>query len=485
MYTFLISVIALVLGYIIYGRVIERVFAPDKSRITPAIAMADGVDYVAMPTWKIFMIQFLNIAGTGPIFGAILGALYGPVCYLWIVFGCIFGGAVHDYLSGMISIRNGGESLPDIVGQYLGNTVKHLSLIVTLILLLLVGAVFVDSPAIILGNLTGMTGSSSLVWVGVIIAYYVTATLVPVDKIIGNIYPFFAFAIIFMAIGLLVCLFIQWPSGVPEIWDGLENLNPESGYVFPGLFITIACGAVSGFHATQSPLMARCMKNEKYGRPVFYGSMILEGIIALVWATISSYFFYAGGNVAMNAENVKTAPEVVTIVSNTWLGHFGGILALLGVVFAPISSGDTALRGARLIIADAIHLKQKSIFNRLAISVPIFAIVGGLLWFNSSMPNGFNVIWRYFGWANQTLSVFTLWAITAFLMTSRKGEWYILTMIPAAFMTSVCLTFILTQKIGFGLPESLNIYLGIGIFIASIIIFYIFKNRIKEKHHEL
>ena len=291
MYSFLLSVLALVLGYFVYGKFIARVFGPDPKRPTPAVEKADGVDFIVMPTWKVFMIQFLNIAGTGPIFGAIMGAKFGPAAYLWIVLGCIFAGAVHDYLTGMLSVRHGGASLPDLIGIYLGKSTQKVMLVFSVIMLMLVGAVFVYSPAIILGNIAGDgTQMSMMLWVGVIFVYYITATLLPIDKIIGKIYPVFAFALLFMAAGLLVGLIVKWPS-IPELWDGLANRGPELGItgqpIFPCLFITIACGAISGFHATQSPLMARCIKNEELGRPVFYGSMITEGLVALVWAAVS------------------------------------------------------------------------------------------------------------------------------------------------------------------------------------------------------
>ena len=365
MVSFTLSLLALLLGYFFYGRFVERVFAPDN-RPTPAIAKADGVDFMVLPSWKIFMIQFLNIAGTGPIFGAIMGAKFGPASYLWIVFGCIFAGAVHDYLSGMLSVRHEGAGLPELVGHYLGDTTKKVMLIFSVLLLIMVGAVFVYSPAIIIGDLTNM---DVMIWIIVIFAYYIIATMMPIDKIIGRIYPIFAFSLIFMAIAMLACLFVKSPN-LPEFWDGLENRNPGAGPIFPCLFITIACGAISGFHATQSPLMARCIKHEKQGRPIFYGAMITEGMVALVWASISAYFFYDGGALEVGSTLKASAPQVVTAVSNSWLGTFGGILALLGVVAAPITSGDTALRSARLIVAEFMHFDQKPIRKRLMICVP-------------------------------------------------------------------------------------------------------------------
>ena len=476
MYTFLISVAVLVAGYFLYGRFIERVMGPDPGRQTPAFTKQDGVDFIPMPSWKVFLIQLLNIAGTGPIFGAILGAKYGPACYLWIVLGCLFGGAVHDYMAGMLSVRHGGIGLPDIVGRYVGGKSKKVMLGFSVLLLILVGAVFVYSPAIILGDLIGDGSSSAvMIWVFVVLVYYIVATLVPIDKIIGRIYPVFAVALLFMALSLFACLIVKWPSNIPEMWDGIANRSPQSGSIFPCMFISIACGAISGFHATQSPLMARCMKNEKLGRPIFFGSMVTEGFIALVWATVSSWFFFAGGDAELGAEGVSAAPAVVNAVSKGWLGAFGGFLALLGVVIAPITSGDTALRSCRLIIADAFKLEQKSLHRRLLVAVPLFAVTGLLLWYNISNAEGFDKIWRYFGWANQTLSIFTLWSITAFLVGYRKKPLYLITLLPACFMSAVCATFILTAKIGFNLPEASIPYIGIGAFMLPIIGFYCFR----------
>ena len=481
MISFLISILALVVGYLLYGRFVERVFAPDPQRKTPAYTKADGVDYIAMPSWKVFMIQFLNIAGTGPIFGAIMGAKFGPASYLWIVFGCIFAGAVHDYLSGMLSVRGGGIGYPEIIGKYLGNTTRKVVLVFTILLLLMVGAVFVYSPAIILGDLAGDGSPASvLIWVGVVFAYYVIATLLPIDKIIGRIYPLFAVALLFMAVALLVGLVVKWPS-LPELWDGLGGWSAKAGIadqpIFPCLFITIACGAISGFHATQSPLMARCIRNEKLGRPVFYGSMITEGLVALIWAAVSSWFFFDGGAASVGGDLTTAAPAVVTKVSRSWLGVVGSVLAILGVVAAPITSGDTAFRSARLIIADFLKLDQKPIRKRLYIALPLFAASALLLWYNIADANGFNIIWRYFGWSNQTLSVFMLWAITVFLKRERKGLSYLITLVPALFMTAVCTSFILVDKTGLGLPAANALWIAPGaVVIATVLWFVLSKN---------
>ena len=473
--------VALVLGYVIYGAFVDRVFGPDPKRKTPAITKADGVDFIAMPTWKVYMIQFLNIAGTGPIFGAIMGAKFGPASYLWIVLGCIFAGAVHDYMCGMLSVRHDGVGFPELVGRYLGQRTKTVMLVFSIILLLLVGTVFVYSPAIILGDIAGDgTRGSIMLWVGIIFLYYIIATLLPIDKLIGKVYPLFAVALLFMAVALMVCLFTKWPS-LPEFWDGLGGWSEQAGIknqpIFPCLFITIACGAISGFHATQSPLMARCIKSEKLGRPVFYGSMITEGLVALIWAAVSSWFFFDGGAATVGSDMSAAAPTVVTKVSEAWLGLLGGILAILGVVAAPITSGDTAFRSARLIIADFLHLEQKAIGKRLMVAIPLFVGSAFLLWYNIADTNGFNTIWRYFGWSNQTLAAFMLWTATIYLYKTKGSGYYLITLLPSLFMTAVCVTFILIDKTGFRLPQTLAPWIGIGTFVAAAVLFYIWRGK--------
>ena len=487
MITFVLCLIALVLGYFLYGKFVERVFGPDD-RETPAVAKADGVDFMVLPNWKIFMIQFLNIAGTGPIFGAIMGAKFGPAAYLWIVFGCIFAGATHDYLSGMISLRKGGVGLPEIIGDTLGNTTRKVMLVFSVLLLVIVGAVFVYSPAEILESMAGTT----TMWIIIIFAYYFIATMLPIDKVIGRIYPIFAFSLLFMAAALMVMLFIKWPS-IPELWDGLGNkaltVDPSwSSQLFPCLFITIACGAISGFHATQSPLMGRCIKSERMGRPIFYGAMITEGIVALIWATVASYFFYAepqpGYQLITEFSNngfATSAPKVVNIICNDWLGVIGGILAMLGVVAAPITSGDTALRSARLIIADFIHFEQRSIKRRLIISVPMFLVCIALLLWQVENPDGFNVIWQYFGWSNQTLAVFTLWTITVYLL--KNGKPYYFMLIPALFMTTVCATFLFVSKQAFGMPETVGYLLGVVVLFVAYGWFHSFESNYKKNNN--
>ncbi len=443
MITFLTCLAVLIAAYFLYGGLMSRIAGINPNADVPSKTMYDGVDYIPMPRWRIFLIQLLNIAGTGPIFGAILGACYGPVAFLWITLGGIFIGAMHDYLSGVISLRNGGSSLPEIIGKYLGGGMHKLTLVLIPLLMILVGAVFIVTPSQIL---TDKTNLPYLGWVAIIIVYYFVATILPVDKIIGKIYPLFGAALIAMALSFFgVLLFGDYT--IPEL-TSVENMhfNAQNLPIVPTLFISIACGAVSGFHATQSPLMARCVTSESQARPVFFGAMISESIIALIWAAMAMAFF--GGVEALNGfmiENGSNAGLVVSVISDTTLGKLGSILAIMGVVIAPITSGDTAFRSARLIIADMLGYDQKPILNRLLVSVPLFAIGIAIAFVD------FDVIWRYFAWSNQALSVFTLWMITAWLQ--RKGSgFYILALVPAIFMTYVCSSFVFvsTQFVGMG-----------------------------------
>ena len=482
MISFCIALAALIIGFFTYGKFVERVFGIDPDRKTPAIANPDGVDFVPLSGWKIFMIQFLNIAGLGPIFGAIMGAKFGTSSFLWIVFGTIFAGAVHDFMAGMISLRHNGESLPETIGRYLGVTAKQIMRFFTVILMILVGVVFVAGPADLLAMLTPQNLDSTF-WIFVIFAYYILATMFPIDKIIGRISPAFAVALIFMAIVILFMLFISFPD-IPEITDGLSNKSedPENNPIFPMLFISIACGAISGFHATQSPLMARCMTNERQGRYIFYGAMVTEGIVALIWAAAATYFFSPEGQAFFHI----TEPEkvngnsavIVNIISNGWLGMVGGALAILGVVAAPITSGDTAFRSARLIVADFLHMEQRSISKRLLICIPLFLVAILILIYNLSDPAGFEKIWRYFAWSNQTLAVFTLWAITIYL--SRKGKPYWITLIPALFMMAVVITYILFDRSGIALPYTTSVIISAIAVVISAIYFFLY--RYKEKH---
>ena len=467
MVTFLSAILCLVLGYTLYGKFVDHVFGSDPNRKTPCYTSQDGVDYIPMPTWKVFLIQFLNIAGTGPIFGAIQGILFGPSAYIWIVLGCIFGGAVHDYMSGMISMRMNGASLPEIIGDNLGRVPRLLMRVLSLLLMILVGAVFVTTPADLLDSMVPTQGFlfSRDFWVVIIFAYYILATLLPIDKLIGAIYPFFGIALLTMAIGLGYGIFTQ-DGAMPEITEAFSNHHPSSAMpLFPGLFITIACGAVSGFHATQSPMMARCLKNEKYGRPIFYGAMITEGFVALVWAAAAIKFadsLNVDGNTpyeklitAMtNPETGKMSPAIlVNAICNSWLGKVGAMLAVLGVVAAPITSGDTAFRSARLIAADFMHYKQNKVYKRVLLSLPLFIASGILMIIN------FDILWRYFAWTNQTLSVFTLWAITIWLSLRCRNQGrpvyeILIALIPALWMTLVCTSYILIAPEGFALEHT-------------------------------
>lgn len=465
MITFIISLALLIAGYFVYGKFASKVFGQDPSRITPVKTMADGVDFVELPTWRIFLIQFLNIAGLGPIFGAIMGIMYGPSAFLWIVFGTIFAGAVHDYMSGMMSLRNGGASLPEIVGKELGGKIKTVMRVFAFLLMILVGAVFVYNPADLLAMLTPDSLDKTF-WVIVIFAYYMAATLLPIDKLIGKLYPVFGFALLFMALGIMVMLFVHSDT-VPELWDQFYNHkpDPERNPIFPMMFVSIACGAISGFHATQSPMMARCLSNEKYACPVFYGAMVTEGVVALIWAA-AAVAFTGGYTQLQEALGTGSPALLVNNLSEGWLGTFGGILAVLGVIAAPITSGDTALRSARLIAADFSGISQKKISKRLLISIPIFVLCFVIM----LLP--YDALWRYFAWCNQTLSVFTLWAITVYL-ASRKRFYYI-TLFPALFMTCVSVSYILFAPEGLGvilqdMMGTENAYLlavGVGITVA-------------------
>lgn len=468
MIAFLISLTVLIAGYFIYGLFVEKTFGADHTRKTPAYTLRDDVDYMPMPAWKVFLIQFLNIAGLGPIFGAIMGIMYGPSAFIWIVAGTIFGGAVHDYLSGMISLRRNGESLPEIVGSQLGGSIKLIMRVFALLLMILVGAVFVINPAELLAGMTPPS-MTRVFWIGIIFAYYILATLLPIDKLIGNLYPIFGAALLFMALGLMGYLIFGGETIPDGIADGLYNrsANPESTPIFPMMFVSIACGAISGFHATQSPMMARCLKHEKLGRPIFYGAMVAEGIVALVWAAAAITF--TGGYDSLEsymAANQNMPSKLVNDISVSWLGTAGGILAILGVVAAPITSGDTALRSARLIAADFMKISQKTIIKRILVSIPIFLLAFGIMMID------FNVLWRYFGWCNQTLSVFTLWAVTVWL-SRRNNLSYLIAMVPACFMTAVCTSYLLyAPSLGIALDYTFSVGSGIAVTTLFTVIFF-------------
>lgn len=467
MISFTLSLFILIAGYFIYGRFVSAIMGQDPSRQTPVHRLADGVDFVRLPTWKVFLIQFLNIAGLGPIFGAIMGVMFGPAAFLWIVFGTIFAGAVHDYLSGMLSLRKDGASLPEIVGDYLGRKVMNVMRAFSLLLMILVGAVFVYNPADLLAMLTP-DYLDKIVWIVVIFAYYMLATLLPVDKLIGKLYPVFGVALLFMAIGIMTMLYMHAPE-VPEIWMDFRNhkADPEANPIFPMMFVSIACGAISGFHATQSPMMARCLVNERHARPVFYGAMVAEGIVALIWAAAA--ITYTGGYEGLGDMLGSATPAVlVNAISKDWLGALGGVLAILGVIAAPITSGDTALRSARLIASDFMRIPQNTIARRLMVSVPIFVLCFVIM----LLP--YEALWRYFAWCNQVLAVFTLWTITVFLAMEKKT--YMITLIPAMFMTAVTVTYIMfapeglssvsEMLCGYHIPYSMAV--GVGLVVSGI-----------------
>ena len=469
MITFIICLAVLVAAYFLYGGALSRIAKLDKSADVPSKSMYDGVDYMPLPRWRIFLIQLLNIAGTGPIFGAILGACYGPVAFLWITLGGIFMGAMHDFFAGVISLRHGGKSLPETIGIYLGGGMRKFSLVVIPILMVLVGGVFIVTPSEILAS---MTNIPYLAWVAIIIVYYFVATIMPVDKIIGKIYPLFGAALIIMALAMLgVVLFGGYD--MPEL-TSLENMHYKADKlpIVPTLFISIACGAISGFHATQSPLMARCMTSETQARPIFFGAMIAESIIALIWAAVAMAFF--GGVEGLNgwmAENGDKAGLAVSTISVATLGVAGSILALLGVVAAPITSGDTAFRSARLIVADMLNFDQRPIWKRLVVSLPLFAAGVGIAFID------FDVIWRYFAWSNQALSVLTLWMITAWLMR-RRSHFVLLALIPALIMTYICASFVFVsnQFVGMGSVDAAYIYGGaVTAIVAGLLILKIRK----------
>ncbi|MGB5988587.1 MAG: carbon starvation protein A [Marinifilaceae bacterium] len=473
MVSFILSIIALVLGYILYGKFVEKKFGVNPDKDTPAISKADGVDFVPMGWGKIFLIQFLNIAGLGPIFGAIAGAMWGPIAFLWIVFGCIFAGGVHDFFSGMLSVRHGGASIPEVVGKYLGTGFKQFMRLFSVVLLILVGVVFIKGPAAIL---TGLTGLNITILIVGIFVYYLLATMIPIDKLIGKIYPIFGVSLLVMALGIAGAL-VFGDFTIPELVPAnLINMhaNPEKYPIFPMLFITIACGAISGFHATQSPLMARCMTNEKQGRKIFYGTMIAEGIVALIWAAAAMSFF---GGVEELGETMSipghNAAWVVNEICGSLLGKIGGALAILGVVAAPITSGDTAFRSARLTIADSIKFPQVKLRQRLIITLPLFAV--GLL----LTQVDFAIIWRYFGWANQTLATIVLWTAAMYMVTKGRSHWF--ATIPATFMTAVVVTYILIAPEGFHFSSNIAYTVGL---VSALITLTIFVLVSKKKYNK-
>lgn len=483
MITFFVCILSLILAYFIYGSFVGRFFGVDVKRTTPAVELEDGVDFKPMPTWKVFVIQFLNIAGLGPIFGAILGAAYGPVAYIWIVVGCIFMGAVHDFFSGMMSIRSSGANMPDIIGENLGKGMKIVMNVVVAFLLMAVGVSFVTGPADLIASLTGV---SKEVWLYIIFFYYLLATMLPIDKIIGTIYPFMGAALLFMALGVSVMMITGELKGVHEMVELAPGMfrnfhaDPENNILIPMLFVVISCGAISGFHSTQSPLMARCLSSEKYARPVFYGAMIAEGIVAMVWASAAMAYF--GGPEGLNDAAVngvmidgvltKVTPAIaVDMICRSWLGKVGAVIAVIGVVVCPITSGDTAFRSLRLTVADFLKSDQKPIFRRIVISIPIF-----ILAFIFCKVD-FSTVWKYVGIGNQLLAAIVLWTGSAYLIKKGKSHW--MCSLPATFLTFVCVCyFVVAPHVNGGLALSpVAGYIAGSVAAVSLLTFCIFKGR--------
>lgn len=498
MAVFLAGIGLLVLGYVFYGRFVAQTVRPDPNRPTPAVRMADGVDFVAMPTWRVFLVQLLNIAGLGPVFGPIMGALWGPQVFLWVVLGAILGGAVHDFLAGAMSIRNDGAGLPALIGHYLGKVARHMATFFILLLMVLVGTVFVKAPAALIVNLIpaetafGWAGRGTVdalnalfqgmpVWqwivMAAIFAYYLVATLLPIDKLIGRVYPVFALALLVMVAGLAGAM-VFGDMNPPDFT--LANLHPAQVPAWPIIFITVSCGAISGFHATQSPMMARCLTNERYMRPVFYGAMIAEGLIALVWASAAQgYYGGVAGLAAALGPNLNNAAVVVHTICVDTMGTFGGFLAVLGVIVLPITSGDTAFRVARLIAADYLKLPQQKVRNRYLIALPLFGMSVVLMF----LP--FGVIWRYFGWANQTLAAVALWTGAVFL--ARRGRRWWIAALPATFMTTMTTTFLLVEQRSkgcLGLDPTVGTIIGLVLGLAALGAFLWIRPRLTPESDE-
>ena len=502
MISFLLCLAILIVGYFVYGKIVDNTFGPDD-RETPAVRINDGVDYVVMPQWKLFLVQLLNIAGLGPIFGAMQGALWGPVVFLWITFGTIFAGGVHDYFSGMMSERNDGASIAEITGKYLGPVMQNVMRVFSVVLLIMVGTVFAVGPAGLIVELCHQSGASGvltslLFWLIIILVYYFIATFISIDAVIGKIYPIFGICLIIMAIGVIFGIFTNPAYTIPEIWDHFGSMHPSGTPIWSFMFITVACGAISGFHSTQSPLMARCMKSEKQGHFVFYGAMVCEGVIALIWAAAGcALYTITDGKMAGLAEALAAGQSaaIYDVCAKT-MGGVGIALAMIGVVICPVTSGDTAFRSARLVLADWFHMEQKSWKNRLILCVPVLG-VGAVLGIGNALGKiDYTIIWRYFSWTNQTLAMIVLWAASMYLFYDKKNYW--ITAVPATFMSAVSVTYFLLgneclgQFLNSKTAEGATVYntavaYPIGILAAALflgIFLYTIKKRHTEPHYE-
>ncbi len=469
MLSFFLCLALLIAGYFVYGKIVDNTFAPDD-RETPAVRINDGVDYVVMPQWKLFLVQLLNIAGLGPIFGAMQGALWGPIVFLWITFGTIFAGGVHDYFSGMLSARNEGLSIPEVTGIYMGKIMQNIMRVFGVVLLIMVGTVFAVGPAGLITTLIGNSGGAGAltnvrVWTFIILAYYFVATFISIDKIIGKIYPVFGLCLIVMAIGVAFGIFTNPSYTIPEIWSNFHSMHPSGTPVWSFMFITVACGAISGFHSTQSPIMARCLKSERQGHFVFYGAMTAEGIIALIWAAAGCSIYEVTGGLSTGLADALAAGQSAAIydVCAKTMGGIGIALAMIGVIICPITSGDTAFRSARLTVADWMGLDQKVMKNRLVLCVPLLAAGA----FISQLD--YTIVWRYFSWTNQTLAMIVLWTAAMFLFMEKKNYW--ICVVPATFMSAVSMTYFFSAKECLNLSTAIAYPVGIILAIAFLAFF--------------
>lgn len=471
---FILCALALACGYFLYGRLAERVYGLNPHFRMPCVARPDGVDYVPLPTWKVFLIQLLNIAGLGPVVGAVSGCLFGPIALLWIVLGCIFAGALHDFLAALMSAEQGGSNLPDVMGSVMGRSARVFMNLMCVFLLLMVGVVFTLLPAGMLEGLFPTLPLAKTAWAGIILLYYFLATILPIQAVIGRIYPIFGALFLFMAGGLVIGLPLSGYEILPNL-NFLQNVHPAGLGIWPMIFVTIACGAISGFHATQSPMMVRCLRDVRLMRRVFYGAMIVEGMVALIWAVVGlslrEVIFSPGGESVSFAElTLRNPSQAINEACRVLLGHAGAIIAVLGVIVLAITSGDTAMRSCRLMMADLLHLPQRNMVGRLALAIPLFVLV----YIISQID--FSVIWRYFGWANQTLACLTLWCISLYLRNRNRMFW--ISLPPALLMTTVCVCYLLhSAECGIGLSVQLATTLGLSVSAFLLVLFLVCRRK--------